>query len=86
MAKLWQARPRSCAEYAIEDCCALFALFRSELAPYVLIVSLLCPFCVLEYVDSVFGKERAMMLTEHNKMTVGHARLNCGKVGYCSEL
>jgi len=86
MAKLWQARPRSCAEYAIEESCALFALFRSELSPYVLIVFLLCPLCVLEYVVSVFGKERALMLAEHNKMTAGHAWQNCGKVGFCPEL
>jgi len=70
----------------MELCCVLFVSLRGKLAPYVPNVSLLCLFCVLEHVVSALGKKRAMMLTEHGKMTAGHAWQNCGKVGSCPEL
>jgi len=55
--------------------------FRGKRVIYIPIVSLMCPFCVLEHVSILLDAERLIKLTEHNKITAEHSWQNCGKLG-----
>ena len=68
----------------VEATRVLFVSLRGKLALY--IVSLLCPFCVLEHIVSILGKERVVTLTEHSMITAGNAWQNYGGLGLCPGL
>ena len=86
MAKLRQARPMPWPANAVKAPCVLSVSLKGTFALYVPIVSLLCPFCVLEHVASVVGKRRVMRLIQHSKTIAGQARQSSGKLSLYPKL